>query len=191
MAQNRPRLLLHICCATCAAYVLEQMRHDYDVTALYYNLNIYPREEYQRRFSESQEYCAKHGISFIEIPPDGENWLAMTRGHEQDPERGGRCTICYRMRLQKTAEYAKAREFDLFGTDLSISPHKDARRLNQIGKELEKEYSVMFLEADFKKQDGFKKAMALSRKEGFYRQDYCGCKYSIRKNIQFPITNIQ
>jgi epoxyqueuosine reductase len=173
-------LLLHICCATCAAYVLESLHDKYYVTAYYYNPNIYPDTEYDIRFSEAKKYCHKHNIPFIEEKPNREDWFALTAGHEQDQEKGDRCTICYRMRLEKTAEYAKLHSFNVWGTDLSISPHKDAKRLNSIGKELEKMYGVTFLEADFKKWDGFKKAMAISRKESFYRQDYCGCKYSMR-----------
>lgn len=174
------KLLLHICCATCAAYVLEQLRQQYDVTALYYNPNIYPDEEYRHRFEESRDYCQKHGINFVELPPDRDRWLALTRGHEQDPERGGRCTICYEMRLRATVEYAQQHDFDMWGTDLSISPHKDAKRLNEIGQRLAADYGREYLVADFKKQDGFKKAMQLSRQECFYRQEYCGCMYSLR-----------
>jgi epoxyqueuosine reductase len=176
----KDKLLLHICCATCAAYVLESLRDQYDVTAYYYNPNIYPDKEYQIRFLEAKKYCDEHGIPFVEEKPNQDDWFNLTKGHEQDPERGERCTICYRMRLTKTVEYAQAHGFQAWGTDLSISPHKDAKRLNAIGKELEKMYGVKFLEADFKKRDGFKKAMDISKKEGFYRQDYCGCKYSMR-----------
>jgi predicted adenine nucleotide alpha hydrolase (AANH) superfamily ATPase len=176
----KPKLLLHICCATCAAYALDLLKRDYGVTAFFYNPNIYPADEYQHRFSEAQDYCQKNSIPFIEEPPDQDKWFLLTKGHEKDPERGERCTICYRMRLQKTAEYAHMHNFDLFGTDLSISPHKDAERLNKLGKELEKQHGVKYLEADFKKQDGFKKAMKISKREGFYRQDYCGCIYSMK-----------
>ncbi len=176
----KPSLVLHICCATCAAYVLEELKQRYDVTALYYNPNIYPAEEYQRRFIESRDYCLRHQITFIELMPDQDNWFAVTKGHEHDPERGNRCTICYQMRMEKTAKYAREYDFDWFGTDLSISPHKDAKRLNEIGLALEKFYGVRYLVADFKKHDGFKKAMDLSRKECFYRQNYCGCMYSMR-----------
>ncbi len=179
-------LLLHICCATCAAYVLELLRDQFEVKAYYYNPNIYPVEEYDIRFSEAKKYCDTQAIPFVEEKPDRYNWFVLTRGHEQDPERGERCTICYRMRLTKTVEYAKAHGFEAWGTDLSISPHKDAQRLNLIGKELEKEYGVTFLVADFKKENGFKKAMEVSRREGFYRQDYCGCIYSMKaRNSKF------
>jgi len=179
----KPGLLLHICCATCAAYVIDTLRRDYEVTAYYYNPNIYPKEEYQKRITEAQDYCEKNNVLFIEEPPDQDRWFLLTRGHEDNPERGERCTICYEMRLEKTAQYAQKNSFDIFGTDLSISPHKDAKRLNRLGKELEKAYGVKYLEADFKKREGFKKAMELSKKQGFYRQDYCGCIYS-RKSIE-------
>ena len=172
-------LLLHVCCATCAAHVLNQLQDDFEVTAYYYNPNIYPEKEYSIRFQEVQRYCRQQVIPFVEETPDQGHWFELTKGHEQDPERGERCTICYRMRLQKTAEYAKKANFNFFGTDLSISPHKDARRLNAIGKELAQQFGVSYLEADFKKQDGFKKAMSISRERGFYRQNYCGCKYSL------------
>jgi len=177
---EKNKLLLHICCATCAAYVLNLLKRDYEVTAFFYNPNIYPADEYQRRFSEARDYCQKNYIPFIEELPDQDKWFLLTKGHEDDPERGERCTICYEIRLEKTAQYAKQHGFIFFGTDLSISPHKDAERLNKLGKELERQYGVKYLEADFKKQDGFKKAMEISKCEGFYRQNYCGCVYSMK-----------
>jgi len=175
----KKKLLLHVCCATCAAHVLDTLRADFDVTAYYYNPNIYPDAEYDIRMQEVREFCGRENIPFIEETPDRSHWFSLTEGLEHEPERGSRCTICYRMRLEKTAEFAQRHGFDWFGTDLSISPHKDAKRLNQIGTELEKTLGVKYLHADFKKQDGFKKAMARSRKECFYRQTYCGCKYSM------------
>jgi len=174
------KLLLHICCATCAAYVLDLLRRDYQVTAFFYNPNIYPEEEYQHRFNEAKAYCRKNNITFIVESPDQNQWFLLTKGYEDDPERGNRCTICYRMRLKKTAEYAQTHDFDLWGTDLSISPHKDVKRISRLGKELAEKCNVKFLEADFKKQDGFKKAMVVSKSEGFYRQSYCGCIYSLK-----------
>ncbi len=178
----KPSLLLHICCATCAAYVLRELKSRFLVTAFYYNPNIYPKDEYIMRFSEAKQWCLKNRIPFIEEKPDQAKWLMNVRGHEQDPERGARCTICYRLRLEKTAAYAAANQFAFFGTDLSISPHKDAARLNKIGQALSEKYKTSYLVADFKKQDGFKKAICLSRQEGFYRQNYCGCKFSMPSN---------
>jgi len=185
----KPTLLLHVCCATCAAYVLGFLREEYDVTAYYYNPNIYPDTEYQIRFFEVQKYCATHQIPFVQETPDRQVWFKKTAGHEKDPERGNRCTICYEMRLRKTAAYAHAHGFAVFGTDLSISPHKDAKRLNEIGNSLAKEIGIKYLEADFKKQDGFKKATEVSCKENFYRQDYCGCIYSMRARQAHDIAN--
>jgi len=176
----KQKLLLHICCATCAAYVLDLLMRDYQVTAFFYNPNIYPAEEYQHRFSEAQDYCKKNGIPFVEEFPDQDKWFLLTRGHEKDSERGERCTICYEMRLDKTAQYARMHGFVIFTTDLSISPHKDAQRLKAIGKELGQQLGIEYLGADFKKKDGFKKAMCISREQGFYRQNYCGCMYSLR-----------
>ncbi|MDP2685072.1 MAG: epoxyqueuosine reductase QueH [bacterium] len=187
---SKPKLLLHICCATCAAYVLKELQSDYDVTAYYYNPNIYPAKEYAIRFEEAKKFCVKNNIEFIEESPDQDRWFELTKGHETDPERGDRCTLCYRMRLERTARYAKEKGFWWFGTDLSISPHKDADKLNEIGNNLAKSMGLKFLEANFKKNDGFKKAMDISRCEDFYRQDYCGCLYSMRRrnyNNQIPI----
>jgi predicted adenine nucleotide alpha hydrolase (AANH) superfamily ATPase len=167
------------------------LREDYDVTAYYYNPNIYPDKEYQVRFLEVQTYCATHKISFVQEQPDKEAWFEKTKGHETDPERGNRCTICYQMRLRKTATYARDHNFSIFGTDLSISPHKDAKRLNEIGNELAREYGTTYLEADFKKRDGFKKAMEISRKENFYRQDYCGCIYSMQARQACDFNKLQ
>lgn len=174
------KLLLHVCCATCAAYVIESLRDQYDLTAYYYNPNIYPALEYDRRFVEVQHYCRRISVPLIEEKPDVDRWFTLTAGHANDPERGERCTICYLMRLEKTARYARDNNYDIFGTDLSISPHKDARRLNAIGRTLEEQYGVSYLVADFKKQNGFQRAMEISRHAGFYRQSYCGCRYSIR-----------
>ena len=175
----KPKLLLHICCATCAAYVLKELEDNYDVTAYYYNPNIYPEKEYIIRFQEAKVFCEKNGINFIEENPDQDKWFELIKGHEKDPEKGDRCTICYGMRLQRTAQFAKKNKYDYFGTDLSISPHKDAVRLNSIGNNLAKLLGIKYLEANFKKKDGFKKAMDISKCENFYRQDYCGCKYSL------------
>lgn len=174
------KLLLHVCCAPCASYVIKLLQADYDITAYFYNPNIYPDEEYDRRFLEVKRYLVKIKLPFISEAYDQENWFNLVKGHENDPEKGDRCTICYKMRLEKTVQYAKENGFDLFATDLSISPHKDAKRINKIGKELEEKHGIKFLKADFKKQEGFKKSLIISKEEGFYRQDYCGCIYSLK-----------
>ena len=172
------KLLLHTCCAVCSAYVLEKLGRDYNLTVFYYNPNIHPRSEYSRRLEESKKYCKKINVEFIEKLYDTDKWFALTRGHEKDPERGDRCKICYRMRMEATAKYAKENNYNIFATTLTISPHKDAESINAIGMELEKELGVKYLEADFKKQDGFKKTMELATEEGFYKQNYCGCVFS-------------
>ncbi|MFH0804703.1 MAG: epoxyqueuosine reductase QueH [Patescibacteria group bacterium] len=172
-------LLLHVCCATCAASVLSELQQKFRVTAFYYNPNIFPAEEYRIRRGEVRSFCERNGVPFIEVEPDFRCWEQLTAGHGADRERGGRCNICYTLRLEQTAAYAQEHKFDLFGTDLSISPKKDALKLNQIGAELSQRYGVRYLEANFKKRGGFDRAMAVSRQQNFYRQTYCGCRYSL------------
>lgn len=172
------KLLLHTCCVVCSAYVLKKLGREYDLTVFYYNPNIHPEEEYLRRLKESKKYCEKQGIEFIESDYDVNQWFELIKGHEKDPERGERCKICYRMRMEATVNYAKENNYNIFATTLTISPHKDAQSINEIGSSLEKELGVKYLEADFKKQDGFKKTMELAKQEDFYRQDYCGCLFS-------------
>lgn len=175
------RILLHVCCAPCGAYVISKLQKDFEITAFYYNPNIYPKSEYQKRLSEFKKYSHKIKLPLIEGKYNNQDWFNLTKGYEKEPERGKRCYLCYRMRLTETARKAQENNFDYFTTDLSISPHKDTTKINQIGQELESQYGIKFLEADFKKANGFKKSIELSRKENFYRQNYCGCLYSQRK----------
>ncbi|MFA6098375.1 MAG: epoxyqueuosine reductase QueH [Patescibacteria group bacterium] len=176
----KEKLLLHICCATCAAYVIEALQKNYEVIAFFYNPNIYPAKEYAIRLNEVKSYCDENSIPLVIEKPDQKNWFELIKGHEKDPEKGERCTICYRMRLEKTADYASKHDFFIYTTDLSISPHKDAVRLNMLGNELGCKYDIKYLSADFKKNDGFKKAMVISRNMCFYRQNYCGCLFSLK-----------
>jgi len=175
-----PKFLLHVCCIGCGAYVLELLKGDYEMTLYFYNPNIEPRAEYDKRLQEAAKVAAQFGIELIEEEYDNERWHKLVRSHEQDPERGERCRICYRMRLEKTAQYASEHGFNIFTTTLTISPHKDAEAINAIGLELGKKYGVEFLARDFKKQDGFKKTCELSRDLNLYRQEYCGCGYSLK-----------
>ncbi len=177
----RDKLLLHVCCAPCASYVIKLLQADYDVTANFFNPNIYPEEEFKRRLNEVKKYLEKIKMVLEVGEFNQEYWFELVKGLENEPERGARCTICYKMRMEEIARQAKENNFDYFTTDLSISPHKDAIRINKIGNELAEKYGVKFLEADFKKKDGFKKSLEISRDEGFYRQDYCGCVYSWRQ----------
>ena len=178
---SRPRLLLHACCGPCSSAVLEQLCQYFDITILYYNPNIWPAAEYRRREEELERFvAAAHplGVTVVEDRYDPEEFYAAARGLEAEPERGARCTACYRLRMHRAAAYAAANGFDWFTTTLSISPHKDAERINQIGQELAAEYGVPHLPSDFKKKNGYLRSLQLSAEYGLYRQDYCGCVYS-------------
>lgn len=177
-----PRLLLHVCCAPCSSYVLEYLSRYFDITALFYNPNISPESEYDYRGQElmrlTETMPLPHSISCRIEGYDPTAFLAIAKGLENEPEGGERCTACYRLRLTKTAEIAAAEGYDYFTTTLSISPLKDAVRLNNIGGELAQEYGVPYLYSDFKKRDGYKRSIQLSTEYDLYRQDYCGCAYS-------------
>lgn len=177
-----PTLLLHSCCAPCSSYVLEYLSNYFGITVFYYNPNIYPDEEYEMRVREQQRFIrafpAKHPIDFIEGAYDKERFYEMARGLEAVPEGGQRCFQCYELRLREAGELAKARDFDYFTTTLSISPMKNAEKLNEIGLRLAEELGVAYLCSDFKKRNGYKRSTELSREYGMYRQDYCGCVFS-------------
>jgi len=175
------KLLLHTCCAPCSAYVLKLLE-TYSVSVFYYNPNIDTPEEYERRKSECQKYCKKNSVPFFEIPYEPKEWSLYIEGLESEPEGGKRCNKCFELRLTKTAEYARENSFDLFATTLSISPHKNSTLINLIGKKIAKEKEIEFLESDWKKEDGYKKSCEISREEGFYRQNYCGCQFSRKKS---------
>ncbi|MCK4851662.1 MAG: epoxyqueuosine reductase QueH [Candidatus Omnitrophica bacterium] len=172
------RILLHICCGVCAAAVAERlMRESHTVTGFFYNPNIYPEAEYARRFETARETAGRTGFELIEGEYDHGEWSRLARGHESEPEGGGRCALCFRMRLKGTHEYFSGGGFDLFTTTLTVSPLKDADTVNRIGAGIGGD---RFLSADFKKKNGFKRAIELSKAWGLYRQDYCGCEYSVR-----------
>lgn len=179
-----PRLLLHSCCAPCSSYVLEYLSRYFEITVFYYNPNIYPPEEFGKRVEEQKRLIAQlpaeHPISFLDGPYEPERFYEMARGLEQVPEGGARCFKCYRLRLTETAEMARAGKYDYFTTTLSISPLKNAEKLNEIGGQLAKDYGVDYLYSDFKKRNGYKRSTELSREYGLYRQDYCGCEFSAK-----------
>lgn len=177
MEKNKPKLLLHICCAGCGAYISQELARDWQISWYFYNPNIYPVSEYKKREQEVISLASKHKISLIVSDYEHGAWLNKIKGHERDPERGERCVICYEDRLESTARKAKSGHYDYFTTTLTVSPHKDAAVISQLGKRLAERYKVNFLNRDFKKQDGFKKASALSKELGLYRQNYCGCEY--------------
>lgn len=182
------KLLLHSCCGPCSSYVLEYLSNYFEITVFYYNPNISEKEEFDKRFNEQkrliEELPTKYPVHLIEGDYDNELYEKEIKGLEEEPEGGSRCFKCYRLRLEQTAKKAKEEGFDYFTTTLSISPYKNASKLNEIGEELEKIYDVKYLYADFKKKNGYKRSIELSREYKLYRQDYCGCKYSIRNKIE-------
>lgn len=177
-----PTLLLHSCCAPCSSYCLEYLSNYFYITVFYYNPNIYPDEEYKKRVEEQKEFIrkfpAKYEISFLEGAYDKEKFYARTKGLEEVKEGGERCFLCYEFRLREAAELAKRLGMDYFTTTLSISPLKNAAKLNEIGGMLEQEYGVSYLYSDFKKKGGYQRSVALSNEYGMYRQYYCGCVFS-------------
>ena len=179
---HRPRLLLHVCCAPCSSYVLEYLSQHFDITACFYNPNISPQSEYDYRAQElmrlTQEMPLSHPVTCRIESYDPTSFIQVVKGLENEPEGGERCTACYRLRLTETAKIAAAEGYDYFTTTLSISPLKDAVRLNTIGEELAQEYGVPYLYSDFKKREGYKRSITLSAEYNLYRQDYCGCAFS-------------
>lgn len=177
-----PTLLLHSCCGPCSTYCLWLLSQHFHVTVFYYNPNIYPEEEYWMRVKEQkrfiEEFPAKYPIQFVEGRFDTERFYAMAKGMEHVKEGGERCFACYELRLRESAEYAAANSFDFFTTTLSISPLKNAAKLNEIGAVLAEEYGVRYLYSDFKKKNGYKRSTELSSEYGMYRQYYCGCVFS-------------
>lgn len=201
-----PALLLHSCCAPCSSYVLQYLSQYFQITVLYYNPNIHPPEEYWKRVKEQENFIERfseraqeerengmqqlsgngleevltvfHPISFVEGKFEQDRFYETVKGVEHLPEGGERCFRCYELRLREAAEYARRLGMDYFTTTLSISPLKNAEKLNEIGERLAKEYGITYLCSDFKKKDGYKQSVALSKEYGMYRQDYCGCVFS-------------
>ena len=177
-----PSVLLHSCCAPCSSYCIEYLSQYFHVTVFYYNPNIYPDSEYYHRVKEQQEFInrfpAKYPVGFIEGDFDTQEFYKAAKGLEQEPERGARCTECFKLRLGRTAEVASEKRFDYFTSTLTISPMKDAALLNQIGSEMGEVHGVKWLPSDFKKKNGYLRSCELSREYGIYRQDYCGCVFS-------------
>jgi len=178
----KPRLLLHACCAPCSSSVVERLQQGYDLTMFYDNPNIHPEKEYQIRCDEMVRWCKEIDLPLIVNDYDPQQWHQFVKGFEHEPERGERCTLCYRLRLSHTAKRAKQDGYDLFTTVLSISPHKDAERINRLGDELAAEVGSKFYQANFKKQGGFQRSLEISKEQGFYRQNYCGCQYSLAES---------
>ena len=177
-----PKLLLHSCCGPCSTYCIQVLSEYFDVTVFYYNPNIYPPEEYRLRADEQNrfisEFPTRNPVEFVEGVYDTDRFYAMAKGLEKVEEGGERCFKCYELRLRESAEYAKNNGFDFFTTTLSISPLKNADKLNEIGRKLSEEYGVSYLFSEFKKKEGYKISTQLSAEYGMYRQNYCGCVFS-------------
>lgn len=193
-----PTLFLHSCCAPCSSYVLEYLRQYFRITVFYFNPNITEDAEYRKRVAEQKRLIAAYNeglTKMVSANPDGaayridviegdyepQRFFEMAKGLEQCPEGGGRCFACYELRLRETAKLAREGGYDYFTTTLSISPLKNAAKLNEIGEKLAQEYGAVWLPSDFKKREGYKRSIELSKEYGLYRQDYCGCVYSRRQ----------
>lgn len=181
LGDKRPRLLLHSCCGPCSSYVIEYLSKHFDITVYYYNPNIFPREEYEKRLAEQIKLVDRLGGAVMcEAEYDPDRFYEVARGLEAEREGGARCAECFRLRLDKTAEMAKEGGFDYFCTTLTVSPHKNAPLINEISEQAAERYGVAALPADFKKREGYKRSIELSKEFDLYRQDYCGCEFSIR-----------
>ena len=182
-----PTLFLHSCCAPCSSYVLKYLSDYFKITIFYYNPNISPEDEYRERVREQirliNEMPVKNKVEFMEGRYEPEVFYEMAKGMEDIPEGGERCFKCYELRLREAAVIAKDRGFDYFTTTLSISPLKNAAKLNEIGLKLEEEYNIKYLLSDFKKKEGYKQSVELSKEYNLYRQNYCGCAFSKREAL--------
>lgn len=183
---NPPRLLLHSCCAPCSSYTLEYLSRYFDITVYYFNPNISPKQEFDKRFEEQKRLISqmpfKNSVTLVEGDYNYDDFLEIAKGLENVPEGGERCFRCYKMRLESTARFAKEQGFDYFCTTLSISPLKNSQKINELGFEIEEKYGVKWLPSDFKKREGYKRSIQLSREYSLYRQNFCGCVFS--KNQQ-------
>ena len=180
-----PRLFLHNCCAPCSSYVLEYLSRYFEITVFFYNPNISPAEEYEKRVEEIRRMIGEmefvHPVKLVEGEYDPQVFFRMAKGMENIPEGGERCFGCYRLRMEEAARLAKEGNYDYFTTTLSISPLKNAQKINEIGEELDEIYQVSHLPSDFKKKNGYKRSIELSGEYELYRQDYCGCVFSKRE----------
>jgi predicted adenine nucleotide alpha hydrolase (AANH) superfamily ATPase len=179
------RLLLHICCAPCSTWSIKALKGEYDIACFFYNPNIQPKEEYDLRLSDARRHCSEVRVDLLEGSYDLDEWKVEIEGHEEDPEGGERCEICYAMRLLETARKAAASGFDAFTTTLTISPHKKAETINSVGVDVSRRSRIPFISLDLKKQNGFRKSVDLSRERDLHRQDFCGCVYSRRDHPGF------
>jgi len=182
---NKPKLLLHICCAPDSTTAFERLQDSYEVHGFFYNPNIHPKEEYELRLKETKKVCSLMNLPLIDSIYDPDLWQNKIRGFENEPEGQKRCTICFKQRLDVTAKIAKDNNFNYFSTTLTISPHKNSNIIIEIGTSLAEKHHINFLKEDFKKKDGFLRSINLSKEYNLYRQKYCGCIYSYKLNKFF------
>lgn len=186
-----PTLLLHSCCAPCSSFVLKKLSPFFNITVFYYNPNISPKEEYEKRkneeinfikkLNETKEFNNTFQIKFLDCDYDNSEFFNKVKGLENEPEGGKRCKVCYKLRLEEVARKAKLNNFEFFSTTLSVSPYKNSQLLNEIGKDLSEKYNIEYLFSDFKKENGYKTSIELSKENNLYRQDYCGCVFSLKE----------
>ena len=178
---KKPEMLLHVCCANCALHPVDILKDRFNITLYFYNPNIHPEQEYKKRLNDVERISEFHGLPLLIDKYDPGYWYGLTGAYRDEPEGLKRCEICFTMRLEKTARTVSEQGFDIFTTTLSVSPHKNSKTINRIGNEAAKKQDILFYTADFKKKDGFKKTTELAKKYSTYRQDYCGCIFSMRK----------
>ena len=187
------KILLHSCCAPCSSYVISFLSNYFDITILYYNPNIYPQEEYIKRKQEQikliKELNTKNKLVFLDCDYENDTYNNLIKGYEGCPEGKERCQICFNLRLERTAQLAKLHNYDYFCSTLTVSPHKNSKVINEIGEKISKIYNINWLYSDFKKNEGFKQSIELSKKYNLYRQDYCGCIFSQEIRKKQEITN--
>lgn len=192
--KTKPKMLLHVCCAPCSSYVLSVLIKYFDIDIIYYNPNITDEAEYYKRLDELKKFLKidlYNGlINIVDCNYNNKEFFTLVKGLEKEKEGGKRCFECYKLRLEYTAKIAKKLGYDYFTTSLSISPYKNSNWLNEIGMELENKYGIKYLVADFKKKNGYKTSIELSKKYNLYRQDYCGCIYSKIERGKYEIKNI-
>lgn len=174
----KPKLLLHSCCAPCSSTCIERLKEGFNVCVYYYNPNIDTKEEFNKRCEEQQRLAKKMEVDFVCQEYDGNEFYSAVKGYENCPEGRERCFICYRLRLEKTAKYAKEHGYSFFATTLTLSPLKNSDKLNEIGKKTEQKYNITYLCSDFKKRNGNLRSIELSKQYRLYRQNYCGCIFS-------------
>ena len=191
---QKAKLLLHSCCSVCSSHVISVLAPDYELGIFYYNPNIWPRDEYEHRKSEQirllreADFCT--GVSYFDLDYDHTEFLDYVKGLEKEPENGARCTECFRLRLEKTARFAKENGFDCFCTTLSVSPHKNSAVINTVGQETAEKYGIEWVHSDFKKKDGYLHSTRLAKEYGLYRQDFCGCEFAWRGKQGQVITDV-